>query len=131
MNEKTFVGLPGVYRAKVIKNLKKVEIKDAITEEVVKKHIESPGDIVDLCCEHFEVQKKDLLGPVRKKGIVRPRQMCIAVIRMLFPNETLKNIGRIFGRDHSTVIHTVAVVQDYIDTDPSYRYDYHSFLKRL
>lgn len=131
MNAYTFVGLPGVYRAKVLKNIKKINIQDEIIETSVKKHIEHPGDIIDLCCEHFDIQKKDLLGPSRKARFIRPRKMCISVIILMFPNETLKNVGRMFNRDHSTIITARDVTNDYITTDPAFRFDYNSFLNRI
>lgn len=131
MNPSTFIGLPVAFRNKVIKELTHVNFTDELIEEVVKKKIESPSDIIDFACLYFDVDRKDLVGHCRRKEYIRPRQMCIYGILLLFKGETLKNIGRIFSRDHSSIIHTRDSVKGWLDTDKAYKKDFQAFLNKL
>ena len=55
----------------------------------------------------------------RTKGIVRPRQIAIYLCR-IFTDESLLEIGRGFGgRDHSTVLHSIATIEDQLASNPS------------
>jgi chromosomal replication initiator protein len=56
----------------------------------------------------------------RKRELVIARQIAQWFINH-FTNLSLKSNGAMFGgRDHSTVIHSLAAVQDLLDTDPHY-----------
>ena len=62
--------------------------------------------IIDLCCEHFEVLKSDLLSKKRHRHIAE----CRMVVMSLLKKETeltLKGIGSVLDRDHSTIIYGI------------------------
>ena len=62
---------------------------------------------------------QDLCSKKRTKGVVRPRQIAIYLCR-IYTDESLLQIGRGFGgRDHSTVLHSVATVEDLLAKNPS------------
>jgi chromosomal replication initiator protein len=57
----------------------------------------------------------DITLNTRKQEVVKGRQVAMWYIR----NEismTLKDIGRLFGKDHATVIHALGEVRNIIDT---------------
>ncbi|MBQ7351337.1 MAG: chromosomal replication initiator protein DnaA [Clostridia bacterium] len=60
--------------------------------------------IIDCVCKYFNVKKEDLLGKKKNKEIVEPRQICMYTICNLL-DMPLLDIGKIFGKDHTTVIH--------------------------
>lgn len=131
MNPSTFIGLPVAFRNKVIKELTNINFTDELIEEVVKKKIESPSDIIDFACLYFDVDRKDLIGHCRKREYTSPRQMCIYAIILLFKGETLKNIGRLFNRDHSSICYSRDAVKDWLDTDKVYKKAFQTFLNSL
>ena len=67
----------------------------------------------------FGISVQDLCSKKRTKGIVRPRQIAIYLCR-IFTDESLLEIGRGFGgRDHSTVLHSIATIEDQLASNPS------------
>ncbi len=67
----------------------------------------------------FGISVQDLCSKKRTRGVVRPRQIAIYLCR-IFTDESLLQIGRGFGgRDHSTVLHSVATVEDLLAKNPS------------
>lgn len=58
----------------------------------------------------------------RKMEQVKARQISMHFIKESHPFMSLKSIGREFGgRDHSTVINALRMVQDYCDTEKHYK----------
>jgi chromosomal replication initiation ATPase DnaA len=49
----------------------------------------------------------DLTGPCRRKEYVHARWQAMKAIRAQFPKDSLAEIGRLFNRDHTTVIHAL------------------------
>jgi len=132
MNAIVYAGLPGAFKAQVVKNIKVISMNDEANEISIKRHIEAPMDIVNLCAIHYGVTPNEMLGRHRKKELVKPRHLCMHVIRKFFPRFTLKEMGIMFsGRDHSSAIHAVDAVEGYIKTDKNYRKEYMEFVKTL
>lgn len=70
-------------------------------------------------CEAFDVSWKNVSGRGRKKSdnTVYARFAYCYLCKRLLPHLSLSAIGEtIGGRHHTTVIHAVAAVQDYLDT---------------
>lgn len=57
-----------------------------------------------------------LRSKCRKRKPKEARQVCMYMLRTC-TNLTLESIGEYYGKDHTTVIHAVKKVQDYIDAD--------------
>ncbi len=87
-------------------------------------------DILKAVSKHYGVNRQDLLSKRRTRSIVRPRQIGMFLSKQL-TTRSLPEIGRRFGgRDHTTVIHAVRVVQKLISDDPNLREEV-ELLKRL
>ena len=87
-------------------------------------------DILRIVSKHFGVNRSDLLSKRRTRSIVRPRQIGMYLSKQL-TSRSLPEIGRRFGgRDHTTVIHAIRVVQQLISDDPTLREEI-ELLKRL
>lgn len=90
----------------------------------------NPEEILDLCCEYFNVSKKDIIGKSRSRLIVYPRHLSMYLLhsdRNLFL--TLTEVGKMFGgRDHSTVINAIRVInQEFEIYDELYTKAVHLF----
>jgi Bacterial dnaA protein helix-turn-helix len=62
--------------------------------------------IIHVAAEVFCITEEELLGHSRKCHFVVPRQAAMAVARR-FSRLSLPQLGRIFGRDHTTVLYAV------------------------
>lgn len=93
------------------------------TESLLKKIIVSPikiatpKKIIQAVAEFYDLKKRDLEGPSRRREIVKPRQIAMYLLR-----EVLKCsypfIGKkLGGRDHTTAIHSCEEIQKKIEKD--------------
>jgi chromosomal replication initiator protein len=67
--------------------------------------------VINKVCIHFEVHKETLMGKSRTSSIVRARNV---IHNLLFEkyNMNLSEIGRYFGQDHTTVLHSIEMKRD-------------------
>ena len=62
-------------------------------------------------CAHFKLDKSDMVSKRRLRSVARPRQIAMYLAKEMTPR-SYPEIGRRFGgRDHSTVIHAVRVIE--------------------
>ena len=71
----------------------------------------SPGRIIQMVAEFYDLRERDILSSSRKKEVVRPRQIAMYLLR-----EELKSsypfIGKRFnGKDHTTAIYACKKVK--------------------
>ncbi|WP_027000615.1 chromosomal replication initiator protein DnaA [Eisenibacter elegans] len=67
--------------------------------------------------EYFGISVEDMKSKTRKKEIVIARQVAMFFVKEHANSFSLKSIGYHFGgRDHSTVIHAIQTINDYIQT---------------
>lgn len=73
--------------------------------------------IIDSVAHYFNINKQDLIGPVRKREILTPRQICMYLIRREL-DHSYEKIGEMFGgRNHTTVIHAFNTISGRLKTD--------------
>ncbi|MDR2551339.1 MAG: chromosomal replication initiator protein DnaA [Desulfobulbus sp.] len=65
--------------------------------------------IRDLIGNQFRVSVEELRSRSRKRSIAFPRQMAMYLTRK-FTNRSLADIGSIYNRDHSTVLHAIKTI---------------------
>jgi chromosomal replication initiator protein len=53
------------------------------------------------------VDDKDILGSSRVPKVSHARQEAMALVRSHTRNTSLPAVGRLFGRDHTTVLHSI------------------------
>jgi chromosomal replication initiator protein len=74
-------------------------------------------EIQRMVCAHFKLDKSDMVSKRRLRRVARPRQIAMYLAKELTPR-SYPEIGRRFGgRDHSTVIHAVRVIEELRITD--------------
>lgn len=60
--------------------------------------------IIAACARRHRVSVADILGPRRFKHIVAARWEAIRAVAAEFPEFSTPRLGRIFGRDHTTIL---------------------------
>lgn len=78
------------------------------------------GFIIDAVCRKFGVTEEELKSRVRKRRIVEARQVCMYLLKKK-TKLTLKAIGDLFDRDHTTVMHSDQTVKDLMAIDKEYK----------
>ena len=74
------------------------------------------NEIIAKVCTYYNITNEDIRGKKRYRTIVMARHMSMFLIRTRLKLK-LKAIGDMFGRDHSTVMHGIASIQDQSDVD--------------
>jgi hypothetical protein len=64
------------------------------------------SEVIEFVCNNYQIKRKWLLSAKRDRKFAFPRQVCMYLLRR--KGLTLMDIGKIFGRDHSTVMHALA-----------------------
>lgn len=76
--------------------------------------------IIGAVSEFFRVRPADLLSKRRQRSVAVPRQVCMYLAR-LYTRHSHEEIGLSFGgRHHTTVMHSVKIVEDKKATDPEF-----------
>lgn len=64
-------------------------------------------DIIKVIAEHHGLRYGDIVGHRRQKHIIAVRDKCIRAAADARPDLSLPSIGRIFNRDHTTIMHSL------------------------
>ena len=73
--------------------------------------------------EHYNMRLADMSSARRARNVARPRQVAMYLAKQL-TSRSLPEIGRKFGnRDHTTVMHAVAKVQELMQQDAGFAED--------
>ena len=70
----------------------------------------TPALIITHVCRFYSIEESDLRGTLKKKGINEARQVATYLIRKL-TNLSLPDIGKEFGRDHTTILHSIRKIE--------------------
>jgi chromosomal replication initiator protein len=76
----------------------------------------TPEVIINTSCRYFDMPLETLQGKCRKREYVMPRQI-IMYLLVNYTDMTYLNIGKLFNKDHTTVIHSKDTVKDLISVD--------------
>ena len=84
---------------------------------IIQKHKLDQEDIIQFVCKEMNVKYKDVLSADRSRILVLTRNMCYAILKN-YLGTTVTSIGRLFFRDHTTVLHGLRMhQQDYKTND--------------
>lgn len=82
-------------------------------------------------CQFYRVDRTEMASKRRARAVVRPRQVAMYLAKVLTPR-SYPEIGRKFGgRDHSTVIHAVRLIEELRTRDADMDGDVRSLLRQL
>ena len=76
--------------------------------------------ITETICRFFQITPDILVSTSRRKEAVRPRNMAMYLSRHM-TDLPLTDIGRAFGRNHSTVVYAINKTESLIKKDSFYR----------
>ena len=78
----------------------------------------TPGLIISQVCKFYSIDESVLRGTLKNKGTTEARQVAIYLIRKL-TNLSLPDIGKEFGKDHSTILYAIRKVEVSLKSDNS------------
>ena len=82
------------------------------------RRVTNCADIIERSAEYFGVKSKDLVTQKRNKEFLFPRMM---IMHVLYYNKKIKPstsyIGKLFNRDHSTVLNSLKQIDNFALTD--------------
>ena len=70
----------------------------------------TPALIISQVCKFYSIEESIMRGTLKNKGTNEARQIAIYLIRKL-TNLSLPEIGKEFGRDHTTILHAVNKIE--------------------
>lgn len=84
-------------------------VREVVAQVIGHNQVLTTAMISDLVGSQFKVSIKDMQSRSRKKIVTFPRQVAMYLCRK-YTEESLADIGKVFHRDHSTVLHSIKVV---------------------
>jgi len=87
--------------------------------EEVQKNALSPEKIISTVAGVYGIRKEDLLGKAQSQECVLPRQIAMYLCRQEL-KIPFQGIGRIFSRDHSTVMTSIKLVEKNLKSHKKY-----------
>lgn len=109
-----------------------LETTHEVLHDILKAHDRrvTIEEIQKKVAEHYSIRLTDMSSARRARAVARPRQVAMYLAKQL-TSRSLPEIGRKFGnRDHTTVMHAVARVQDLMERDGTFAEDV-ELLRRL
>ena len=88
-------------------------VREVVASSVGVNQVLTAATIGELVSGQFKVSLEDLRSRSRKRSISFPRQVAMFLARK-YTEESLADIGRVFNRDHSTVLHAIKVVSSQV-----------------
>ena len=86
--------------------------------------------VVAAFAKAFEVDVDAILSPRRSRKVARPRQAAMYFLHVEMEMTTTP-LGKLMGRDHSTVLHAKRVVSALLITDDEFSQRYHRAVRAL
>ncbi|MEA3337427.1 MAG: chromosomal replication initiator protein DnaA [Chloroflexota bacterium] len=91
---------------------------DEILEDMVPRTAEvEPEEVLVLAARHFGVPLDELTGALRKRHVVRARQVAMYLLREDLDLSFAAIGGMLGGRDHATAMHGVRKISKLLETD--------------
>ena len=111
-----------VKKIKALHELMGREIDKSLAEEAITDIFkENPGMkptpeiILQEFSNFYTIPVEKLRGSGRSRDMVQPRQVAMYLVRKL-TDYSLPEIGKVFSRDHTTVLHSINKVEEYLKT---------------
>ena len=118
--ESAVIGL--VARSSLLREPITLSLAQELVQEIAPPQPEITTDfILDLVCRHFRVSREELASRSRARRITFPRQVAMYLCRQ-FTEESLQAIGKLFNRDHATVVYALNTVTQKISRPGPVKY---------
>ncbi len=127
--ESAIVGLKA--KASLFKTVPDLDMVKEVVSSIVGHAQCLNADLIrDFIASQFKVSVNDLCSKSRKQAISFPRQVSMYLARKL-TEQPLSDIGKAFNRDHSTVVHSIRVINEAIARNGSVRGQVEHLTKKL
>ncbi len=127
----------GLVKLGAVSSLTNTEITQELAKNELKHLIDNREKIISnelvqkIVAESYGIKISDLKSKRRTKTVVLPRQVAMYLCRNL-ANASLPEIGNFFGgKDHSTVIHAIKVIEEKKGKDADLRARIEMLIKQL
>lgn len=77
--------------------------------------------IVEIVFNHLDISMDEMTTFHRKRELVEARQISMYFIKKCFKNMTLSEIGKLFNRDHATVLYSVKHISELIKFNVAFK----------
>lgn len=119
---------------RLIRDPLSIEVIERLLQDILQEELQlevTIDKIQQKVADYFHIRVADILSRRKPARIVVPRQVGMYLARML-TNHSLTQIGDAFGgRDHGTVIHSIRIVENLMDQDPSVKRSVDYLTKQL
>lgn len=104
---------------------KQVEMSEDFVTSLFKKEGEgngekelrtSPEQVINAVSRYFSLGKRKLMSTSRRRPLAQPRQILMYLLRIQL-KLPLEEVGRVVGRDHTTVMHAVDKITNLASQD--------------
>jgi chromosomal replication initiator protein len=96
-------------------------VEEHLVNRQAAKHRSVDMDrITTVVCEHFGVERSDLLSRRRSRHIATPRQVAMYLCRIHL-GTSYPRLGELFERDHSTAIHAIGTTEARLHRDTAFQ----------
>ena len=82
-------------------------------------------------CEFYFINQKQLPTVTRKREVIEARYLVWYLLRENHPNLSLQFLGKIYNRDHATVINGLNNIKIWLETDREFRKKFKEIKERL
>lgn len=87
--------------------------------------------IINACCASFGVTLQELQSKSRKQPLVQYRQLTILILKNVGKYMSQEDMGKLFMRDHATIIHSIRQATNAVEIEPYYTDKYNTALRLL
>ena len=94
--------------------------QEVLKDQMPDRRQPTSEDVIRSVAEHFGLRPAELKGRRRHRAISRPRQIAMWLCRQTL-SKSYPEIGRDFGKDHSTVISACRKIDEQIEVDAAVR----------
>lgn len=108
----------------IAKNLLSGIISGSVPPDVIAERV------IEKVSTYYNIPAEDIKGKRRSKEIAQARHISIYIINHV-TTLTLESIGKIVGRDHSTVLSSVNVVSRQMKMDSSFEHEINAIIKEF
>lgn len=78
-----------------------------------------PAEILETVARHYHVDVRAIRSKDRTMHVTAARQIAMYLARDM-SGASLHEIGKVFARDHSTVVHSVQVIRSRVESEPRF-----------
>ncbi len=108
-----------------------VKLQATVIQELYNDSRTTPFDIINIVAEQMYISSNSIMGQNRTRIVVDSRFIVILLIKEVYPDYTLKDIGRILKRDHTTILYAMKTAKDLLEFNTEFKAKYNKCINKL